>query len=126
MAVIRRMVRDLNFPIEIVRAPIVRDSDGLAKSSRNTYLTPEQRATALSLSRSLFAAKAAVDAGERSAEVLETAIRQTVTAAGWAPDYATVVDAETLVPLQQVAPGASAILLACRKDGLRLIDNILL
>ena len=126
VAVIRRMVRDLNFPIEIVRAPIVRDSDGLAKSSRNTYLTPEQRATALSLSRSLFAAKAAVDAGERSAEVLETAIRQTVAAAGWAPDYATVVDAETLVPLQQVAPGASAILLACRKDGLRLIDNILL
>ena len=90
------------------------------------FVTPEQRATALSLSRSLFAAKAAVDAGERSAEVLETAIRQTVAAAGWAPDYATVVDAETLVPLQQVAPGASAILLACRKDGLRLIDNILL
>ena len=126
VAVIRRMVRDLNFPIEIIRAPIVRDSDGLAKSSRNTYLSPEQRATALSLSRSLFAAKAAVEAGERSAATLEAAIRQAVTAAGWVPDYATVVDAETLVPLQEVAPGASAILLACRKDGLRLIDNILL
>lgn len=126
VAVIRRMVRDLNFPVEIIRAPIVRDPDGLAKSSRNTYLSPEQRATALSLSRSLFAAKAAVEAGERSAATLEAAIRQAVTAAGWLPDYATVVDAETLVPLQEVAPGASAILLACRKDGLRLIDNILL
>lgn len=126
VAVIRRMVRDLNFPVEIVRAPIVRDPDGLAKSSRNTYLSPEQRATALSLSRSLFAAKAAVEAGERSAATLEAAIRQAVTAADWVPDYATVVDAETLVPLQEVAPGASAILLACRKDGLRLIDNILL
>lgn len=126
VAVIRRMVRDLNFPVEIIRAPIVRDPDGLAKSSRNTYLSPEQRATALSLSRSLFAAKAAVEAGERSAATLEAAIRQAVTAAGWVPDYATVVDAETLVPLQEVAPGASAILLACRKDGLRLIDNILL
>lgn len=126
VAVIRRMVRDLNFPIEIIRAPIVRDPDGLAKSSRNTYLSPEQRATALSLSRSLFAAKAAVEAGERSAATLEAAIGQAVTAAGWLPDYVTVVDAETLVPLQEVAPGASAILLACRKDGLRLIDNILL
>ena len=126
VAVIRRMVRDLNFPIEIIRAPIVRDPDGLAKSSRNTYLSAEQRASALSLSRSLFAAKAAVDAGERNAATLEETIRRSVTAAGWIPDYATVVDAETLMPLQEVLPGASAILLACRNGNLRLIDNILL
>lgn len=126
VAVIRRMVRDLNFPITIIRAPIVRDPDGLAKSSRNTYLTPEERTTALSLSRSLFAAKAAVEAGERDAAKLEAAIVAEVTAAGWMPDYATVVDAETLMPLQNVLPGASAILLACRKGALRLIDNVLL
>lgn len=126
VAVIQRMVRDLNFPIEIVRAPIVRDADGLAKSSRNAYLSPDARVSALSLSRSLFAAKAAVDAGTRTAAELEEAIRKETTAEGWVPDYVNVVDAETLMPIQTVVPGASAILLACRKEGLRLIDNILL
>lgn len=126
VAVIRRMVRDLNFPIEIVRAPIVRDTDGLALSSRNAYLTPENRATALSLSRAIRQAQAAVDAGERDAAKIEAAAKETLTAAGWAPDYATVIDAETLIPIQTVLPGASALLLAARKDGLRLIDNTLL
>ena len=126
VAVIRRMVRDLNFPIEIVRAPIVRDTDGLALSSRNAYLTPENRATALSLSRAIRQAQAAVDAGERDAAKIEAAAKETLTAAGWAPDYATVIDAETLIPIQTVLLGASALLLAARKDGLRLIDNTLL
>ncbi len=125
-AVIRRMVRDLNFPIRVIRAPIVRDPDGLAKSSRNAYLSPEMRASALSLSRALFAAKQAVEAGERSSAVLEDAVRKETTASGWVPDYATVVDAETLEPLAEVRPGSSAFLLACRKAGLRLIDNVLL
>lgn len=126
VAVIRRMVRDLNFPIEIIRAPIIRDEDGLAKSSRNTYLTADMRKRALSLSRSLFAAKAAVDAGERNAAAIEATIRETVTAEGWIPDYVNVIDTETLTPLQEVLPGTSAILLACRCEGIRLIDNILL
>lgn len=126
VAVIRRMVRDLNFPIEIVRAPIVRDTDGLALSSRNAYLTPENRATALCLSRAIRQAQAAVAAGERDAAAIEAAAKETLTAAGWAPDYATVIDAETLIPIQTVLPGASALLLAARKDGLRLIDNTLL
>lgn len=126
VAVIRRMVRDLNFPIEIIRAPIVRDTDGLALSSRNAYLTPENRATALSLSRAIRQAQAAVDAGKRDAAKIEAAAKETLTAAGWAPDYATVIDAETLIPIQTVLPGASALLLAARKDGLRLIDNTLL
>jgi len=125
-AVIRRMVRDLNFPIRVIRAPIVRDPDGLAKSSRNAYLSPEMRTSALSLSRALFAAKQAVEAGERSSAVLEDAVRKEVTASGWVPDYATVVDAQTLEPLAEVRPGSSAFLLACRKAGLRLIDNVLL
>lgn len=126
VAVIRRMVRDLNFPITVIRAPIIRDEDGLAKSSRNTYLSQDARRTALCLSKSLFAAKAAVDNGERDAATLEAAIHAATTAEGWLPDYVNVIDTETLMPLQAVIPGQSAILLACRKNGLRLIDNILL
>ena len=126
VAVLRRMVRDLNYGIKIVRAPIIREPDGLARSSRNTYLSADDRVTALSLSHALFDAKSAVDAGERSAAKLEEHARTTVTAQGWIPDYINVVDAETLMPLETVLPGASAMLLACRKNGLRLIDNILL
>lgn len=126
VAVIKRMVRDLNFPIQIIRAPIIRDEDGLAKSSRNTYLSADARKRALSLSRALFNAKAAVEAGECDAAKLEAEVRATVTAEGWMPDYVNVIDAETLMPLEKVIPGASAMLIACRSDGIRLIDNILL
>lgn len=126
VAVIKRMVRDLNFPIQIIRAPIIRDEDGLAKSSRNTYLSADARKRALSLSRALFNAKASVEAGENDAAKLEAEIRATVTAEGWIPDYVNVIDTETLMPLEKVTPGASAILIACRSDGIRLIDNILL
>lgn len=126
VAVIKRMVRDLNFPIQIIRAPIIRDEDGLAKSSRNTYLSADARKRALSLSRALFNAKAAVEAGECDAAKLEAEVRATVTAEGWIPDYVNVIDTETLMPLEKVIPGASAMLIACRSDGIRLIDNILL
>lgn len=126
VAVIKRMVRDLNFPIQIIRAPIIRDEDGLAKSSRNTYLSADARKRALSLSRALFNAKAAVEAGECDAAKLEAAVRATVTAEGWMPDYVNVIDTETLMPLEKVIPGASAMLIACRSNGIRLIDNILL
>ena len=126
VAVIKRMVRDLNFPIQIIRAPIIRDEDGLAKSSRNTYLSADARKRALSLSRALFNAKAAVEAGEYDAAKLEAEVRATVTAEGWMPDYVNVIDTETLMPLEKVIPGASAMLIACRSDGIRLIDNILL
>jgi pantoate--beta-alanine ligase len=126
VAVIKRMVRDLNFPIQIIRAPIIRDEDGLAKSSRNTYLSADARKRALSLSRALFNAKAAVEAGECDAAKLEAKVRATVTAEGWMPDYVNVIDTETLMPLEKVIPGASAMLIACRSDGIRLIDNILL
>ena len=126
VAVIRRMVRDLDIPVEILRAPIVRDPDGLAKSSRNAYLTPEDRATALSLSQALRAARQAVATGERSAATLQAAAQNTLRAAGWEPDYVAIVDAETLTPIPTVLPGATAMLLACRKGRLRLIDNTLL
>jgi pantoate--beta-alanine ligase len=126
VAVIQRMVRDLNFPIQIIRAPIIRDEDGLAKSSRNTYLSADARKSALSLSKALFAAKTAVEQGERDATALEAQIRDTTTAEGWIPDYVNVIDSETLMPIKEIKLGTSAILLACRRDGIRLIDNILL
>ncbi|MEG1934037.1 MAG: pantoate--beta-alanine ligase [Kiritimatiellia bacterium] len=126
VAVLKRMVRDLNFPVEILCVPIVRDADGLAKSSRNTYLSPLARTQALSLSRSLFAAKALVDAGERDAAKIEAAIRAETVANQWIPDYVTVMDSETLTAQKEVIPGHSVILIACRQGALRLIDNILL
>lgn len=125
VAVLQRIVRDLSFPIRIIRSPIIREADGLAKSSRNTYLTPELRQKALSLSRSLFAAKAAYDAGERSATKLEAAIRAEVEPTGWVLDYATVINAETLEPQEDITEPA-AILVAARQSNIRLIDNILL
>jgi pantoate--beta-alanine ligase len=124
VAVISRMVRDLSYPIEIISAPIVREADGLAMSSRNAYLSADQRIKALSLSRALFAAQAAVAAGERKSATLEAAIRAEVEANEWMPDYVNVVDAATLMPIETVVPGASAILLACPNGSLRLIDNI--
>ncbi|MDO5462679.1 MAG: pantoate--beta-alanine ligase [bacterium] len=126
VAVISRMVRDLSYPIQIIRAPIVREADGLAMSSRNAYLSAEQRVKALSLSRALFAAQKSVAEGERDSHTLEAAIRAEVVANDWLPDYVNVIDSATLMPIEKVVPGASAILLACRCGGLRLIDNVLL
>lgn len=126
VAVIKRMVRDLNYPIDILCAPIVREKDGLAMSSRNAYLSPELRTSALSLSRALFAAQKSVLAGETASAKLEAAIREEVCANGWIPDYVNVIDADTLKPIDTVVLGHSAILIACRCGGLRLIDNICL
>jgi pantoate--beta-alanine ligase len=124
VAVISRMVRDLSYPIRIVSAPIVREADGLAMSSRNAYLSAEQRVKALSLSRALFAAQQAVVAGEDSSATLEASIRAEVMANDWIPDYVNVIDSETLMPIERVVRGKSAILLACRNGGVRLIDNV--
>lgn len=126
LAVIRRMVRDLFFPVEIIPAPISREPDGLARSSRNRYLTPDLRAQAPVLHRSLLAAKALFDSGERRAAALLDAV-QTVLAT--APDanveYATLSDATTLAPLSRDAILSAPVLLALavRFGSTRLIDN---
>ncbi len=122
LAVIRAMVRDLAFGIEVVGMPIVREADGLARSSRNAYLTPAQRPAALALSGSLEEAGAAVAAGRRLAAPLLAAARQRLAAAGARVDYVEIVHPETLQPVAEAAPG-SVMLVAAFVGTTRLIDN---
>jgi len=123
LAIIRRMVRDLDFAIEIASVPIVREPDGLALSSRNAYLSPEQRRAALSLSAGLAAAERAFAAGERRADVLVAAARAPIEAQAEARiDYVELRDAEELSPVARVdRPGVLA--MAVFVGTTRLIDN---
>lgn len=126
LCTIRNMVRDFNLPVEIIACPIVRDPDGLAMSSRNRYLTTEQRARALAISRSLHAVAAEVDRGERDVSRLEQLLR-TVLLQGPVDsiDYAVIVDPVELEPLHRLNSTA-VILVAVRVGNTRLIDNCLL
>lgn len=127
LAVIRRMVRDLDVPVKIVPAPIVRECDGLAMSSRNVYLTAEQREAATALYRSLRGAETLALDGERDVRLLEDALRSTIEAEPLATlDYAAVVDAATLEPLHELAARPARALVAARFGATRLIDNIAL
>ena len=119
--VIRKLVRDLDLPVEIVVGDTVREADGLALSSRNSYLTQAQRAEAPVLHRALTAARMAYAAGERDAEVL----RRTVRALAPATDYVSVADPDTLEELDVVTGGA-LVSLAVRFGATRLIDNVVL
>jgi pantoate--beta-alanine ligase len=122
LAIIRRMVRDLHFPIEIVGMPIVREPDGLALSSRNAYLSPDERRRALGLSRGLAAARALVERGERQAAAIVAAARGPVEEAATRVDYVELVDAETLAGLDRLdRPAVLAI--AAFVGATRLIDN---
>jgi pantoate--beta-alanine ligase len=123
--VVRRMVADLDVPVEIVTCPIARDPDGLAMSSRNVYLSAAERERALSLSRSLRQACEMVSAGERNSETILTAMRKTLQAADVALDYVAICHADTLVPLKVVTAPAVA-LIAGRVGSTRLIDNEML
>ena len=121
LAIIRRMVRDLNFRIEIIAVPTVREQDGLACSSRNQYLNPEERKQAVVLHKALLAAK---DAGKKSANDVAALARSVINEAQLARiDYVEVVDAETLKPVD-VASANSVLLLAVFFGRTRLIDNI--
>jgi pantoate--beta-alanine ligase len=124
--VVRQMVRDLNVPIEVRTCPIIRESDGLALSSRNRYLSAAERVHALALSQALEKVRDQYRAGERKADVLAAAMHDTLRRAGIESiDYATVVDAETLGELNAIERSAVA-LIACRVGTTRLIDNELL
>jgi pantoate--beta-alanine ligase len=125
VVVIRRMLEDLNTGVKTVIVPTVREADGLAMSSRNTYLTPEQRSQATVLSRALRMVEARVSAGERSGDVLRGLMTSTITAAPLATiDYVSVADAGMLEELQTLSPGQSVLVsMAVRFGTTRLIDN---
>ncbi len=124
--VVRRMTQDLNFPIEIVVCPTVREADGLAMSSRNVYLDPPQRQAATVLYRALSAARAAYDGGERQAERLRQVMRQVLASEPLAQvQYVSCADYETLEELEQVR-GRALLSLAVFIGKTRLIDNFVL
>jgi pantoate--beta-alanine ligase len=126
LAVIRRMVADLDMPVEIVAMPIVREADGLAMSSRNAYLSAEQRAAAPVLRRALDEAERLYAAGERDARALRDAMRRIIDAEPLAEvDYVSIADAETLDELQRIE-GPALVSLAARFGATRLIDNVTL
>ena len=126
VAIIRRMVRDLNLPVEIVTCPIVREPDGLAMSSRNAYLDAEQRKRALVLHGSLMRVQGLAEAGEREAAKLVAAGRKEFAKESSVRlDYFEIVDPDTLNPAQDISGGALAAV-AAFVGSTRLIDNIVL
>lgn len=122
LAIIKKMVKDLNFDIEIIGCPIVREADGLAMSSRNKYLTPEQRIDALCLYRSIEKAKSIIQVGVKSQEIIN-AMTEVIKEVDYAViDYIQVVDGEFLQPIEVVEDN-SLIAMAVKVGNARLIDN---
>ncbi|MGH9096668.1 MAG: pantoate--beta-alanine ligase, partial [Acidimicrobiales bacterium] len=126
LAVVRRMVRDLSLPVEVVGCPTVRDDDGLALSSRNVRLSPEQRRAALVLSRALRAGAARVVEGVANAiEIEATMVEMVATEPAVELDYAAVVHADDLRPATSIRPdGSIRLIIAATVGGVRLIDNL--
>ena len=125
LATIRRFVRDLNFPLEIVPCPIVREADGLAKSSRNTYLNAEERQAALILSKSLSLGQKAVEQGERDAKKIIDIITKNLQTEPLARvDYVEVVDFENVQRVDTIA-GETLVAIAVYIGKTRLIDNFI-
>lgn len=126
LAVIRRMVRDLNFPVEIVACPIVREPDGLAMSSRNAYLNREERSRALVLQRSLQETRQRFQAGERIAAKLISAAKEVIAPEpGVVLDYFEIVDPDTLDPVERISQ-KTLVAVAAYVGSTRLIDNVVL
>lgn len=126
LAVVRRMVRDLNVGTEIIGCPIVREADGLAKSSRNTYLNEAERQAALVLSRSLRVGKALTEAGETSAQAVRDAIIAEIQKEPMAKiDYVDVVSFDTIMPIEKIQ-GTVLVAIAVFIGRTRLIDNFMI
>lgn len=126
VAVLRRMVADLNMPVEIIARPIVREADGVALSSRNVYLTPEQRQQAVVLSQGLAKARELFIEGERQADVLTAAVKDVIATAPLAKiDYVQLVDGITMEPISAITREAM-VAVAVYFGNTRLIDNVLL
>ena len=127
LVTIRRMVKDLNMDVEIVGMPTVREEDGLAASSRNIYLSPQERERALSLYRSLLWAQEAFSRGERSGRRLMEGVREILQREGIREiDYVKVCDLETLEDIEGEIEGGALVALAAKVGKARLIDNIIL
>jgi pantoate--beta-alanine ligase len=125
LRVIRKMTADLGLPVEVVGMPIVREADGLAMSSRNVYLSAEERERALVLSRALREAEAAFTAGERDAEAIRKSVMARIASEPCVDiDYVSVADDETLEELSGVIEGPALVLVAARVGETRLIDNV--
>lgn len=125
LAIIKRMVRDLNFDIEIVGCPIVREADGLAKSSRNTYLNPEERKAALVLSRAVRLGQELIQKGERKADVIVEKMKQLIEEEPLAKiDYVQAVDAISIQPVAEIK-GTVLVAMAVYIGKTRLIDNFI-
>jgi pantoate--beta-alanine ligase len=125
VAVLRAMIRDLNIPVQLVACPIVRERDGLAMSSRNRYLSPQDRLRALILHRALQTVCELLEAGEIRSEILQGALSRVFAAdEGVRLDYAAIVDPRTLLPVADTARGA-LIAVAAWVGSTRLIDNLL-
>jgi pantoate--beta-alanine ligase len=125
-AVIRRMARDLDFPVEIAVEPTIREPDGLAMSSRNGYLSPDERERALALSRALRATADAVAAGERDVNAALAAGRAELEAAGIEPEYLEARDAEDLSAVSSFNARPVLVAVAARVGKARLIDNVVI
>ena len=126
LLVIRRMTRDLAYPIEIVDAPTARETNGLAMSSRNQYLDAAQRETAAVIHRTLQRMRDAVLAGDEKIASIEEAAASELVAAGFKPDYAVIRRAEDLVEVAEGEKAPLIALIAARAGSTRLIDNLLL
>jgi pantoate--beta-alanine ligase len=125
--VVQKMVRDLNLPLEIVVVPTVREPDGLAMSSRNVYLEPEQRRAATVLYRALTAARQRYHAGERSGDALRRTMREVLDAEPLAdPEYVSVADPRMLQELDELGTAGALLSIAVRLGATRLIDNLVL
>lgn len=125
LQVIMALARDLNLGVEVIGRPTVRESDGLAMSSRNAYLAADERQRALGLSRGLFAAVSLAASGEKRAAPILERVRRELSAVNAREDYVELVDAKTLRPIERIAPGVPArLLVAAFMGNTRLIDNV--
>jgi pantoate--beta-alanine ligase len=124
--VIERMARDLDFPVEIVALPTVREPDGLAMSSRNSYLDEPERERARALSRALRAAERAAANGERSAEAIVSTVEDELRKAGVSPEYVEARDARDLSPVAELNGRPVLVAVAARVGKARLIDNVVI
>jgi pantoate--beta-alanine ligase len=125
LAIIKRMVKDLNMNLEVVGCPIIREDDGLAKSSRNTYLSPEERKAALILSKTIFMGQEMVKNGERDVKTLLDAMKANIETEPLAKiDYVEVVDGETMQKVEKIEESV-LVAMAVYIGSTRLIDNFM-